>query len=142
VDPALLAGAILGIVRPFIRGFWSRQEAAVERLGEKVSDASQDLAERVWHRLFPSVRKDEGANVAARRLASTPDDDDLAQVFQLQLKKLLEHDPALAHDLAQTVGSRREGDVTFYGPVTAEQGGIVTGRVEGGISQTFGNDKP
>jgi hypothetical protein len=141
VDPATLAGAIVAIVRPFIRGFWSRQEATLEDLGRKAGDASRELATRVWRRLFPSVEMHEGASLAARELASAPDDDDLAQVFQLRVKKLLEGDRSLADDLAHLIDAARGGDVAFYGDVKADRGGIVAGRVDGGIHQTFGDDE-
>jgi hypothetical protein len=142
VDPATLAGAIVAIVRPFIRGLWSGQESTLEHLGERAGEASRELAERVWRRLFPSVQSHQGASVAARELGSAPDDDDLALVFQLHVKKLLEGDRALAEDLAHVVDAARGGDVAFYGDVKADRGGIVAGRVDGGIHQTFRTDKP
>ncbi len=74
------------------------------------------------------------AREAAADVAANPADDLARAAFQLQLRKLLADDPALERELQQVIASSpgghtaSHGGVVIGGNVTADRGGIASGR--------------
>jgi hypothetical protein len=138
MDPATIAAAVVAIVRPFISGFVKGAQASTESLGEQAGGAIRDLAQRLWHRIHPTLETKPQAAEAVTDVAEHPDDEDSAAALRVQIRKVLEGDPDLARELASSLQEAQQAgivaDVVVYGGVKAESGGVAAGRdVTGGV---------
>jgi hypothetical protein len=75
-------------------------EKATESAAGKFGEASWVKAQAVWDKLNPKVEAKESAIEAAIDVVNAPDDEDLQVALKVQLKKLLDHDGALANAIA------------------------------------------
>ena len=73
---------------------------AGETAGTKLTENGLNKAKAVWEKLFPKVEAKAAAKEAAEDVAKSPDDADSQAVLRVQLKKILEADPALAEAIA------------------------------------------
>jgi hypothetical protein len=82
-----------------------------------------------------------GARESAADLAASPDDPRARGALELQLEKILREDTGLAGELAALLEDARRrglaGDVVFHGPVRADRGGVVAGRIQGGVTTNW-----
>ena len=128
--------ALVALLAPVLKGLLGGATDALEDAGRRGSTEAVEAARRVWKRLGPSVEGRPAAVEAAQDVAARPDDERARGALELQLEKILAAEPALARELEQLVAEARRsagGDVIFEGPVRADRGGVVAGRVEGGI---------
>jgi hypothetical protein len=80
-------------------------------------------------------------------LAEDPDSEDAQGALRLQLRKLFEGEPTLAHELEQILQSARSDGVVagrdanvVHGGVHADRGGVAVGRNIGGNVSTTSRD--
>jgi hypothetical protein len=127
--------ALVALLAPVLKGLLGDATDALEDAGRRGSAEAVAAARKVWKRLGPSVEGRPAAVEAAQDVAARPDDERARGALELQLEKILAAEPALARELEQLVAEARRsaGDVIFEGPVRADRGGVVAGRVEGGI---------
>lgn len=116
-----------------------------ETAGTQLTEKALNKASAIWEKLFPKVEAKESAKEAAEDVAKAPTDEDAQAALRLQLKKILEADPALAEAIAQlmqedapdgTPGNQIVQHVTgnqnqVIGQVT---GGKVIGNITGNVN--------
>lgn len=97
MDIPALAEELVRVLSPALPFLLKVGEKAAEEIGKRLGSGMLDRAREIWDRLrgHPDVEK------AAHDLASMPDDPDAQAALRLQLRKLLQDDPALAQELAQ-----------------------------------------
>jgi hypothetical protein len=123
--------SFLAPVLPFLLGMAGK--AADAAAGEFGKDRFNQ-AKTIWGKLRPKLAEKPAAEEAAIELAAQPDDPDLQTVFRMQLKKIVESDPALAAELAQLMQQTA--------PTSATQiNQTVTGDSNQTIGQMSGNAK-
>jgi hypothetical protein len=148
VDPAIIATAVVSIISPFLSAFMRGLTDSAESAGEEAGGKLRELASGLWKRLRSQVEEHPAAKEAAEDLAQDPDNEESAAALRIQIRKMLEADGTLSRDVEASLAEGQQagiiGDVTTYGDVTADRGGVAVGRdVHGGI-QTGGirpNDK-
>lgn len=94
---------------PFLLNVGSK---AVEGASQKVGEDGWNKAKAIWAKLQPKVEAKEAAKEAATDVAERPENEDLQASLRVQLKKILDADPALAEEIAQILqaGSNQSGD--------------------------------
>jgi hypothetical protein len=110
-----------------------------ETTGTTLTENALKKAGAIWEKLFPKVQAKESAKEAAEDVAKAPDDTDAQVALRVQLKKILESDPALAEAIAKIM----QEDALDGTPgtqivqhVTGNQNQVI-GQVTGG--NVFGN---
>ena len=138
MDPAMIATAVIAVVRPFLRGLLSKGEDVLEDAGEKTAEGAKKLAQRMWQRLTPKLQERPAGTEAAEALAADPDNEDAAGALRLQVKTVLKGDAPLAEELARMVEEGIQAgvvaDVVIYGGQKADRGGVNVGRDAGNIN--------
>lgn len=148
MDPMLittLATSATAFLAPYLA---KAGEAAAEALGEKVPEA----AGKVWNAITAKFKGKPVAEAVAKELETKPEDKGAQEMFQLQLKQVLEADKAFAEELKQllesagramgqtNISNTGSGAVATSGGVAAGEGGAaVGGNVLGDI--TVGGSK-
>jgi hypothetical protein len=150
MDPATLT-AFLAPFLPTLMKLGSKTlegmaTKAGETTGTQLTEQAFNKATAIWEKLFPKVEAKEAAKEAAEDVANSPTDEDAQAALRLQLKKILEADPALAQAIDRimqadapdgTSGTRivqhvRGNQNQVIGQVT---GGTVIGTITGNSSQ-------
>jgi hypothetical protein len=67
----------------------------------KVGEDVWNKAKAIWGKLQPKVEAKEAAKEAATDVAQSPEDEALRTCLQVQLKKILDADTALAEEIAK-----------------------------------------
>jgi hypothetical protein len=138
MDPATIASGVATVLAPFLKGFLSGVRDGSEKAGEAAGDKVREVAAKIWGRLHPKLEQEPAALQAAEKVADQPDDQDWQAALRVQLKMLLEEDPALAEELGSSLEDAQKAgviaDVVVYGDVKADHGGVAAGRdITGGV---------
>jgi hypothetical protein len=144
MDTGATAAGLVSVIAPFLKGFMGGVRDEAEEAGEAAGGKLRAFAARIWRSLEPDVERTPAALQAAQEVADQPDDEDWQAALRVQLRKLLEEDPALAEELASTLDEgRREGvvaDVVIHGDIRADHGGVAAGRDISGDLHTSGGE--
>jgi hypothetical protein len=151
MDPGAIAAGLVSVIAPFLKAFMRGVSDQAEKASEPDGGRLREFAARIWRKLQPDVERTPAALQAAHEVADRPDDEDWQAALRVQLKKLLEEDPALAEELASSLEEgQREGvvtDVVIHGDVRVDHGGVaaghdVTGDLHTGVEELQGPEKP
>jgi hypothetical protein len=118
MDPsaiATLAGGLIPLLRPY---FSKAAGKAAEKAGEALPAALGNL----WTNISKRVSETPSGKEALSDLAQTPDDADAHAAFRIQLRKLLERDPALATEAATVIRSTESYRAQVVGDGAIAQG--------------------
>lgn len=143
IDPATLTAFLAPFLPTLMKLGGKVLEGAATKSGETAGTSLTENALRkanaIWEKLFPKVEAKESAKEAVEDVAKAPTDEDAQAALRLQLKKILEADPALAEAIAKimqedapdgTLGTQ------IVQHVTGNQNQVI-GQVMGG--NVFGN---
>jgi hypothetical protein len=123
-------------------------DKAAESAAAKFGEAAWVKAQSIWEKLRSKVESKESAKEAVIDVANAPDNEDLQVVLKVQLKKLLEHNEALANAIAQILqedasdgipGTRIVQNVT--GNRNQIIGQMSGGQVIGNVQENIVNEK-
>jgi len=140
MDPKELADALTIMLAPALPFLVTGGQEVVREAGKKLGEEGLELAKKLWGKLRPKVEASPRAQGAAEVVAEAPDEEDARAGLRLQLRKILEADPALASELAallDAAGARPTYQATVQGSgaiaqgrgaVAAGAGGIAVGR--------------
>jgi formylglycine-generating enzyme required for sulfatase activity len=96
-------------------------------MGKQAGAAVSNKVKDIWGSLRGEVDKKEAAKEAAEEVARSPEDADALGSLRIQLRKLLEADPALAADLAPRIEAART-EMTAINQVQARDQAVAAGR--------------
>jgi hypothetical protein len=129
-----MEAALVAVLAPFLAQLLKSGESSVADIGQRAGDEAWELAKRIWTRLSPRIKSKPAAVEAAGDVSHRPDDPRARSALELQIEKLLAAEPSLMTELRTLLDSAgRSGDVNFHGDVRADRGGVVAGRIEGGV---------
>ena len=130
-DPNEIARQIVQFLAPFLPYLLKAVEKAAEEAGRKLGAAAWEQAQALWARLRPKVEARPAAQEAVADVAAHPQDEDALAALRLQLRKLLEEDPALREEVARLWQETRATGPTVaaVGPRSVAIGGDVSGSV-------------
>lgn len=133
MDISALAAAATSCLTPALPFLMKAGEKGIETIGGKMGAGVWETARAIWQRLSstPSVE------LAAREVASTPEDEDAQAALRYQLKKVLAADEQLASALAQLLeesgkSARYRAEVHGEGAVAQGPGAVAAGK--GGVA--------
>jgi hypothetical protein len=133
MDISALAAAATSCLTPALPFLMKAGEKGIETIGGKMGVGVWETAKALWQRLssIPSVE------LAAREVASTPEDEDAQAALRYQLKKVLAADEQLASALAQLLeesgkSARYHAEVHGEGAVAQGPGAVAAGK--GGVA--------
>jgi len=126
-----LTGQIVAFLTPFMPYLLKAGESAAQEAGKNLSEEAWASAKALWAKLRPKVEAKPAALEAAQDVAENPDDEDAQAALRLQLKKLLNEDPALAEAVAGLWEQARAAGVTVV-----NRSVVIGGRVSGSIIVT------
>lgn len=96
--------AIIAFISPFLPYLVNLGRQSTEKLTEKASEQFSETAwqkaQVVWQKLHPKVRAKAAATEAIEDVVANPNDEEMQTVLRVQLKKLLQQDTELAHEIA------------------------------------------
>lgn len=135
MDISALAAAATSCLTPALPFLMKAGEKGIETIGGKMGAGVWETARAIWQRLSSSP----SVELAAREVASTPEDEDAQAALRYQLKKVLAADEQLASALAQLL--EESGKSAHYcaevhgegavaqgpGAVAAGKGGVAVG---------------
>ena len=127
MDFMLLAETLRIFLAPTLPYLLTAAGKASEEAGKKVGGAAVDKAKEVWGKLRPAVEAKPAALEAARDAARAADDTDAQTVWKVQLKKILEGDPALARQLECLLPPRYQAQVLGSGAIAQGPGAVAAG---------------
>jgi formylglycine-generating enzyme required for sulfatase activity len=129
MDPKLLAEALVFLLAqalPFLVAAGEKAGGkAVEEVGKQAGAAVSGKVKEIWDRLRGEVEENPRAAGAVQDVAQMPEDEDVRAALRVQLRKLLEADPALAADLAPLAEAARTEITTTQ--VQVGEGGVGVG---------------
>jgi hypothetical protein len=134
MDAKLLADALVTTLAPALPFLVSGGKELVEEAGKALN---VELVKKLWGKLRPRVEEKPVAAEAAQEVARAPEDGDALGALRIQLRKILESDPALAAELAglaEAGGTRitYQGQVQGAGTLVQGSGNVAAGA--GGIA--------
>ncbi|HSL64210.1 MAG TPA: hypothetical protein VK874_06075 [Gaiellaceae bacterium] len=137
-----MEAALVSLLAPFLPYLVRAGERAAENVADALTTEAGKHARALWEKLFPHVESRPAAAEAAADVASDPDDELARAALQLQLRKLLEHDPELRGEVERMLADAERhgviatgGGVAVGGDVRADRGSIgVIGTVRGDVS--------
>jgi hypothetical protein len=130
MDLKVLADAVTMFLAPALPFLVSGGEEAVRRAGKKVGEEGLEMAKKLWEKLRPKVEASPEAQGAAKNVVAEPDEADARAALRLQIRKLLEADPALASELAGLVnaaGGAHHAVVYGSGAIAQGPGAVAAG---------------
>jgi hypothetical protein len=132
IDLGILANAVAILLAPALPYLLNLGGKAGEEAAKKLGGEGWEKAKALWERLSPKVEGKETARGAVADLAAAPGDGDAVAQFRLQVKKLLEAEPALAEELAGLLGPEAAGtsyraEVHGSGAVAQGPGAVAAG---------------
>jgi hypothetical protein len=141
MDPATLT-AFLAPFLPALLNLGSKAATSAatkagETAGIQLTDTALNKAKAVWEKLRPKVEAKESAKEAVKDVAKAPEDADSQAALRIQLKKILDADPALATAIAQILEYADSIAGTRVVQTVSGNQNQVIGQVSGG--QVFGN---
>jgi hypothetical protein len=152
---APLAASLTGFLAPLIPYLVKGGEMAMAEVGKNLGADAWEKAQAIWNKLWRRMESHPAAAEAVADLTAAPGDADARVQLRLQLRKILETDPALAQELAALLtaaGQAAEHHAQLHGSgaiaqgsgaVAAGEGEVSVGRdVHGGISLGSKEKKP
>lgn len=129
MDPVSLAAAITGFLAPVLPYLLKGGEKAAEEVGKKFGSAVWDKATTLWARLRPRLKANPAAQEAIQEMAKAPEDQAAQGALNLQVRKILSEDSALAEEVARWLEeAKRAGVITIAaGDRSVALGGPVMG---------------
>ena len=137
MDPKLLADALTTFLAPAMPYLIHGGEKAVGEVGKKIGEDGLEIAKKLWAKLRPKAEASPRVKEAAEEVAVAPEDGDAQAALRLQIRKILEADPALAAELARLVeaaGPRTTYQATVYGKGAIAQGKGAVAAGAGGVA--------
>ncbi len=92
---------LVKVLAPCLPFLMTMSDKAVEEASRKVGEDVWNKAKAIWAKLYPKVKAKKTAKKAAADVAKNPEDEDLQTALQVQLKKILEGDSALAAEITE-----------------------------------------
>lgn len=139
MDPvtiASVASAVVPVLAPALRHLVKVAEKVGEKgggtfaetAGKEIGENTWETAKSLWGRLGGKILERPAALEAARDVAKNPGDDDLKAVLKVQIRKILEENPALAQDVAKILkaSARLDADTIEDSEFTVQKIGVVT----------------
>jgi hypothetical protein len=134
---------LVQILAPCLPFLLKLGDKAAEKAAEKVGEKTVEKAGSIWAKLLPKVEAKAAAKEAVDDVAANPEDKDLQTVLQVQLKKILESDPALAKEVAALIQEAKDmGGGTQIQVSVSGSDNVAFGAVQGGskaIGKVDGN---
>lgn len=128
MDVQSLAQQIVPFLAPFLPYLMKMGEKAAEEAGKKMGEGAWETARALWAKLRPKVEARPAAQEAAADVARNPQDADAQAALRLQLRKLLDQDPALATEVAALLQQATGGNIAIAsGDRSVAIGGYVSG---------------
>jgi hypothetical protein len=103
-------GLLTAFLAPFLPVLLKAGETAAEEVGARFGQDAWSHAQRLWDRLWPSVKSKPAALEAANDVAAQPDDDRLI-ALKVQLEKLLDADHGLSRDVERLFAEADDANV-------------------------------
>lgn len=104
-----LVASLAATLAPALPYILMAATGAAEKVGEKIADATLDGAKSLWNKI---ARVENPFLIqAAQEVAKAPSDPDATAALRLQLRKILEADPALRAELEKEIG--RQGNLAI-----------------------------
>ena len=144
-DPNEIARQVAPFLAPFLPYLLKAGEKAAEEAGRKLGAAAWEQAQALWARLRPKVEARPALKEAVADAAANPRDEDALAALRLQLRKLLEEDPALQEEVLRLMQSEvvqrvlAEGGSQIRDVVQEAEGGPTTQEVHACQSSTVEN---
>jgi hypothetical protein len=144
-DPNEIVRQIVQFLAPFLPYLLKAGEKAAEEAGRKLGAAAWEQAQALWARLRPKVEARPALKEAVADVAANPQDEDALAALRLQLRKLLEEDPALQEEVRRLMQSEvvqrvlAEGGGQIRDVVQEAEGGPTTQEVQARQSSTVEN---
>lgn len=121
MDPVTIAAALVTVLGPHLPTLLGLGGKVAGGAAEKVGEKLVEGVGKLWERLRGRVEAQPALKSAAQDLAQAPTDKDLEAALRVQLRKLLESDPAFANEIAvllkSTGGIHIEQNVSGQGNV-------------------------
>lgn len=121
VDVGALA-ALLGPALPFLT---DAGERVATQASQAVGRGVWEHAQRLWERLADAVAARPAAQEVVDDVAADPQNAEAAVALVYQLRKILDSDPGLAHEVEQLLGEARQAGVVASGARSVAVGGSV-----------------
>jgi|SRR5215216_2587417 len=128
-----VAAAIAAFLAPYLK---SLLDPTAEEAGRRLNATAWRHASAIWRRLREPVAERPSAQEAAEDVAAAPDDQDALGALRLQLKKLLEQDPALAQELAGMLDEAKQAGATTITVQSIGERSIAVNQASGSVLST------
>ncbi|MBD2249716.1 hypothetical protein [Nostoc parmelioides] len=104
--------SIVTFLAPYLPSLLNVGSKVAEGAYQQAGADGWDKAKAIWGKLHPKVEAKEAAKEAAGDLAENPEDKNFQTVLQVQLKKILDADTALAQEIAEILqaSAKKPGD--------------------------------
>ena len=137
MDLKLLADTLAAFLAPALPYLTSGGEGLVRNAGKTLGENAPEILKSLWAKLRPKVEEKPAAAEAVEDVAKAPEDADAQAALRIQLRKILESDPALAAEIAGLVKEAQaaasyNATVTGGGAISQGQGNVTAG--QGGIA--------
>ncbi len=137
--------ALTAFLSPMLPFLIKGGEEAAKEAGKQFGIDTWEKAKSIWGKLNPKIEAKEAAKEAVEDLALAPEAQDLQTVLQVQLKKILEKDQALATKIAQLMqedSPSKTSETQVEQKVAKNKGqviGVVSGNENKIVGQVTGN---
>lgn len=138
MDTKTLSDAITILLAPALPFLVSGGGKIVEEAGKALGENTPEILKSLWAKLRPKVEEKPAAAEAVEDVAKASEDADAQAALRIQLRKILESDPALAAEIAKLVEQAQATQATYHaevhgsGAVAQGKGSVAAG--EGGIA--------
>lgn len=126
--------AMVAFLAPFLPYLVKVGGKAAEAASAQLGEAAWQRARELWQRLGPKVENKAAAQEAVEDVAAAPEDADRRAALRVQIGKVLQHDPALAEEVARVWQAAREEQQVRAVIASGERAVAVGGNVSGSIS--------
>jgi hypothetical protein len=99
MDSISLAQSLTGYLLPFLPFLTKAGDKVAEEAGKRLGGDGWDKTKLLWDRLWRGLKERTPAVDAVQSAAEDPSDQDAIASLRLQLRKVLEQDIELRHDL-------------------------------------------
>jgi hypothetical protein len=110
----------------------------IKEAGKALGENAPEILKSLWAKLRPKVEEKPAAAEAVEDVAKAPEDVDAQGALRIQLRKILESDPALAAEIAKLVEQAQSTKAAYHaevhgsGAIAQGKGSVAAG--EGGIA--------
>ena len=133
MDAKTLADAVTILLAPVLPFLVSGGGELVKEAGKSLGENAPEILKSLWAKLRPKVEEKPAAAEAVEDVAKAPEDADAQGALRIQLRKILESDPALAAEIAGLVKEAQtaatyNATVTGGGAISQGQGNVTAGQ--------------